>query len=165
MQGILTAGLVAKAFELTRPCIELVMNSGVTDGKELAVVVAATRDIMQVKNNGETPDLVAFEKACYLVTSIGDVAKSSYPLAKIALSKAELSHRTGLPTAKLLPQHLLDGDTVYWGSAVLDGIVVGCSGLDPHHDEMFAYWIAAAIQAEAYMKFDEIREHSVNFVP
>lgn len=35
------------------------------------------------------------------------------------------------------------------GSIVLNGIVVARAGLVSRHDEMFAYWLATAIQVEA----------------
>ncbi len=161
MQGILTDSLVTRAFDLVRPCIELTMRSGITSGEDLAVVVTATNDI-----NPWTPeaDGKSFEDSCYLVASIGKLERHTYPIAKIALRKAEQSVRTGLPTSKLAPQYLLGDDTLYWGSVVVDGIVVACSGLKPYHDEMFAYWIATAIQAEAKSRYEELLAGGGSFV-
>ena len=114
------------------------------DRSGVAVVVAATEaDDPKFRSTGET-----FRRACYLASAIGDLAASPYPNIEIALSKAELSARTGRPTASLPPQYLRPGDTVFWGSAVLYGLVVACAGLAPRHDEMIAYWVVAADQAE-----------------
>lgn len=132
-----------RGFELARPAIVAVLAAGVSVRKDLAVVITGT-DLVNPPVLGRL-----FEERCYLVTEIGNLANSSYPNRDIALRKAEMSARTGLPTAGLAPHYLLSGDTVYWGSAVLDGIVVACAGLEEHHDEMFSYWIAASVQAEA----------------
>jgi hypothetical protein len=110
----------------------------------MAIVVTATREINPWPETGD-----GFRGACYLVTSIGDLSRSAYPNMEIALKKAELSARTGRATAGIAPQYLRAGDTVFWGSAVLDGIVVACAGLEERQDEMLSYWIAAAVQAAA----------------
>ncbi|HVV15077.1 MAG TPA: hypothetical protein VHD55_01590 [Candidatus Paceibacterota bacterium] len=159
MQGILTANTVARAFEFVRPCIELTLRSGVTRRRDL-VVVANAVEIINPMTEGKS-----FEDNCYLVHEFGDPAKYEWPYKKIALSKAEISVRTGLPTTKVAPQYLLDDDTVNSGSAVIDGIVVACSGVEGFYDEMFSYWLAAAIQAEAKRYFTDLREAKVDFVP
>jgi hypothetical protein len=51
---------------------------------------------------------------------------------------------------------------VYHGSAVLDGIVVACAGDEAHYDEMYSYWIAASVQAEAKAVFAGLTD--VHFV-
>lgn len=144
MAAILNRDLVEHAFESIRPAVSLLLRDAMPDRAGVAVVVAATEAIDPTfRSTGE-----AFRRACYLVSAIGDIAASPYPNIEIALSKAELSARTGRPTASLPPHYLRPGDTVFWGSAVLDGIVVACAGLEPRHDEMIAYWVAAAVQAE-----------------
>lgn len=144
MAAILNRDLVEHAFESIRPAVSLLLRDAMPDRVGVAVVVAATEAINpKFRSTGGT-----FRRACYLVSAIGDIAASPYPNIEIALSKAELSARTGRPTASLPPHYLRPGDTVYWGSAVLDGIVVACAGLEPRHDEMIAYWVAAAVQAE-----------------
>jgi hypothetical protein len=144
MNGILNVDLVKRAFEIVRPAIEVTLRDDVTDRPAIAIVVAATDGIQPPQAQGGD-----FKSRCLLVTAIGDLSQSAYPNLDIALKKAEMSARTGLPTAGLPPQHFHAGDTFYWGSAVLDGIVVACAGLASRHDEMFAYWIAATVQAEA----------------
>ncbi|WP_375451680.1 hypothetical protein [uncultured Devosia sp.] len=140
-----------RAFDIVRPAIVATMASGVTGRQDLAVVITAIPAINPV------PDGMSFEDGCLLVAEIGNLANSSYPNRQIALKKAERSMRTGQPTAHLSPSSLLPGDSVFWGSAVLDGIVVACAGLDEYHDEMFSYWIAATVNAVAKQWFEEQR--------
>jgi hypothetical protein len=146
--AILSGPLAAKTFADIRPSLEAAMESGLVTRRDLAIVVTATRDINPWPETAQ-----GFRETCYLVTSIGDLSRSAFPNMEIALKKAELSARAGRPTASLLPHHLAEGDTVFWGSAVLDGIVVACAGLEERHDEMLSWWIAAAIQAEAREEF------------
>jgi hypothetical protein len=158
-EGILNRALVHRAWEFVGPCIELTMKLKVTSGEDLAVVVTATHDI-----NPWSPSNGPFSESCYLVASLGIPSRSAYPIHKIALSKAELSARTGLPTSQVPPQYRRAGDTLWWGSAVLGGIVAACSGVDSHHDEMFAWWIAAAVQAEAKAEYDRLVAAGGNFL-
>lgn len=150
MTGILNTALVETAFGMVRPAIEATMAAQMPDRAGVAIVVAASRDIVPFESG------TSFLDRCYLVTEIGELDRSPYPNPAIALKKAELSARTGMPSASLPPHYLVAGDTVFWGSAVLGGIVVACAGLQPRHDEMFAYWIAAAVQAEARKALDTV---------
>jgi hypothetical protein len=148
MGGVLNAELVARAFAVARPAIEATMATVAASRRSLTVVVTAVEPI-----NPRSDGPHGFRDACYLIETIGDASLSPYPNLEIALKKAELSARAGLPTSRLPPQYLRAGDTVYWGSAVLDGIVAACAGMEAHHDEMFAYWIAATVQAVAKEAF------------
>jgi len=140
-----------RAFEIVRPAIVATMSSGVTRRQDLAVVITALPALNPRSQN------TGFAETCLLVTEIGNLANSSYPNREIALKKAEQTVRTGRPTAGLAPHYLLTGDTVFSGSAELDGIVVACAGLDEYHDEMFSYWIAATVIAVARQWFEEQR--------
>ena len=142
-----------RGFELVRPAIVETMARSMRR-QDLAVVITAIPALNPV------PAGIGFEQSCLLVAEIGNLANSSYPNREIALKKAERSARTGQPTASLAPHALQAADTVFWGSAVLHGIVVACAGLDEYHDEMFSYWIAAAVQAAARQWFEQQRnEH------
>ena len=143
MPNILSPRLAEDAFAIVRPAIVAAMEGGVTDRRALAVVITATRDINPWKEASEA----GFRDACHLITSIGDLSQSAFPNLEIALKKAELSARHGRSTSQLPPQYLAEGDTIFWGSAVLDGIVVACAGLEERLDEMFSHWIAATVQA------------------
>ncbi len=79
--------------------------------------------------------------------SHGDPEHWKYEFQKIARSKAEISWRTGLSTRVIqltAPHLLIEGDTIYYGSVVIDGIVVAVSGFKQEIDELFAGMIALA---------------------
>jgi hypothetical protein len=147
--GILTPGLVHEAFELVRPQIEATLKSR-AKREHLAIVVTAPEAI-----NPRNPDK-SFKDDCYLVTGIGDKDDWEHDYEAVALSKADESARTGKGTAKLAPHYLLDEDTVYWGSVVIEDIVVACSGAEAYFDEMFSGWIATAIKALCKEKFAKL---------
>ncbi len=146
--GILTPGLVAEAYQMVFPLIKATLESH-AKRQHLAIVVTATKAIFEPDPNK------SFKDNCFLIASIGYDADWEYEYDVIALSKAEKSARTGKGTAELPPHYLIDGDVVYWGSVVLDDIVVACSGVEPFYDEMFSMWIAAAIKALAKKRFAE----------
>lgn len=154
MTAIVDVALVERAFDLVRPLLAEAMTRLAPERTGVAIVVAPARELQPAGYSG------CFRDLCYLVTQIGDLDQSPYPNTEIALSKAAISARTGLPTAGLPPQYLLPGDTLYWGSVALNGIVVACAGLEPRHDEMFAYWLAAAIQAEARKALADIGDRN-----
>lgn len=158
-QGILNAGLVAEAFNMVHPPIQFLLNSGKTRGKNLVIVATALEEINP--SRGKT-----FAENCFLVKTFGDPAEFPANYRGIALSKAELSVRTGLPNSKMMPQYLLDRDTVNSGSVVLDGIVVAASGDHGYFDEMFSFWLASTIQALCKKRFAALKANDeINFVP
>lgn len=159
MQGILTNVLVAEAFKMVQPLIQVTLSSGKTRGKNLVIVADAIEAINPRQRH------VMFESDCLLIETFGDSIKLDH-YRKIALSKTELSVRSGLATSKIMPQYLLKGDTVNQGSVVIDGIVVGASGDDGHFDEMFSYWLASTIQGLCKARFKELKaDDSIDFVP
>lgn len=154
MTGILSKDLVEAAFSLVCPAIEAVFERGATGRDHLAVVVA-----MEDRVRGAPRDpRAAFADECLLVTFIGDLSTSAWPNIDIALKKAEMSARTGLPGSRMPAAAVLQGDTVFTGSAVLDGIVVACAGQDPRHDEMFSWWIASAVNAQVQIALSTYME-------
>jgi hypothetical protein len=83
---------------------------------------------------------------------IGDTSKWEWPYDQYARGKARITWRTGLSSREviLMKPHLMErGDPRYWGSCIIDGVIVGVSGVQPHFDELFARMTAAAICAEA----------------
>lgn len=155
---ILSPDLIWAAVSFTSQAIKMIMESGVTKRSHLAVVVTATEVIKPYDSDK------SFEDNCYLIYHFGDKTKWEHDYQSIALSKAEISVRTRKATAELEPHYLLKGDTVYWGSVVLDDIVVACSGVEPYYDEMFSMWIAAAIKAEAKKIFESNYSNICDFV-
>jgi hypothetical protein len=99
-----------------------------------------------------TPDNASFEEAILYEHAVGDREKWDADYAGFARAKAKLAWRTGLDShlvQELRPQLLRAGDTVLWGSAVVDGIVVGVSGANPWYDEAFAGTVAMCLRAIA----------------
>lgn len=69
-----------------------------------------------------------------------------------ARAKALITWRTGLSSREvtLCHPHLLRvHDVALWGSVIMNGVIVGVSGVQPHFDEMFARMTAAAVIGEA----------------
>lgn len=94
----------------------------------------------------------AFEEAVLYEHAVGDPARWDADYAGLARAKAKLSWLHGLDThalQSLQPHRLQPGDTVLWGSAVLDGIVVGVSGAYAWYDEAIAACVAACLRAVA----------------
>jgi hypothetical protein len=83
---------------------------------------------------------------------------------RYAQAKARLSWRTGLSSREVVltkPHLLLPGNTHFWGSAIVGGIITACSGVESYWDEAFAGMTSAALCGEAsynaaqYMKRDD----------
>jgi hypothetical protein len=82
---------------------------------------------------------------------VGSPSEWEWDYRKFAEAKARLSWRTGLSSREVLQSkmHLIEkGDTVYYGSVVMDGLIVGVSGVQEYFDEMFARMTAAALCAK-----------------
>jgi len=109
----------------------------------------------------------AFADAVLYEHVIGDRAQWDADYAGFARAKAKLSWRHGMDTHTLqtVRPHLLEaGDTVLWGSAVLDGIVVGVSGAYAWYDEAIAACVAACLRAVVQSAAQQ-RSPSVLFLP
>jgi hypothetical protein len=108
-----------------------------------------------------------FDEAVLYEHAIGDLARWDADYAAFARAKAKLSWLHGMDThalQALRPQLLEAGDTVLWGSAVLDGIVVGVSGAYAWYDEAIAACVAACLRAVAKRAAQQ-RASSVLFLP
>lgn len=133
--------------------------------KAVGMSLPLIREAMQHKEVGEsgflyivvmdpvrTPDNASFEEAILYEHAVGDREKWDADYAGFARAKARLAWRTGLDShlvQELRPHLLRAGDTVLWGSAVVDGIVVGVSGANPWYDEAFAGTVAMCLRAIA----------------
>lgn len=147
--GILTPALVREAVQMVRPLIDEMLTTE-TKRPHLAVVVTGTAAIIDYD-----PE-ITFAENCLFVGGIGNKELWEHDFIEIALSKAEKSVRTGAPTGILEPHYLRTGDTLFWGSDVLDDIVTACSGVEPFYDEMFSCWINAAVRALCKKKLAEL---------
>lgn len=102
--------------------------------------------------------------------SVGDPAAWEWDYNLYVQGKALITLRTGLSSRDVLmtkPQLLMPGDPLYWGSAIIDGVIVGVSGVEPHFDEMFARMTAAALCAEAthYAEALKAQKEAPDFIP
>jgi hypothetical protein len=108
-----------------------------------------------------TPANSSFEEAILYEYSVGDREKWDADYAGFARAKAKVAWKTGMDShlvQELRPHLLSDGDTVLWGSIVLDGIVVSASGAHPWYDEAFAGTVAACLRSIAKARAVSARE-------
>jgi len=133
-----------KAVQLSLPMINAAMESGVAGESGFLYIV--------IMKPGFVPHASSFEEAILYEYAIGDRERWDADYRAFALAKAKVAWKTGLDghvVQELKPHLLAEGDTVLWGSIVLDGIVVGVSGADPWYDEAFAGTVAMCLRALA----------------
>lgn len=132
-----TADAARFAVELALPSIEAAMTYKPVGESGFLYIV--------IMNPLAHPHSVRFEDAILYEHSVGDPAKWDADYGGFARDKARLHWRTGVNTEMVqrrLPHLLQPGDTTLWGSASLDGIIVGVSGANPWYDEAFAGMVA-----------------------
>jgi hypothetical protein len=98
------------------------------------------------------PGTCDFQHAILYEHAVGDPADWDADYAQFARDKAEVTWRTGCNghvARHIAPHLLLRSDTGIWGSACVDGIVVGVSGAQPWYDEAIAGTIAHCLKAVA----------------
>lgn len=145
---LLTKELAERAVGLVIPTIKSCIEYAVFKRSDLHIVVLDPTIPFAIAQGGSAIELPVIYEWSY-----GDLSKWEHPYHLIARSKAMISWRTGLPTHQVqqrMPYLLMGGprgDTVYWGSAVLEGIIVAASGVQPWFDEMISYQVAAACRA------------------
>jgi hypothetical protein len=133
-----------KAVQLSLPMITAAMDSRVAGESGFLYIV--------IMKPGCGPLASSFEDAILYEYAVGDQTKWDADYRAFARAKAKISWKTGLDghlVQELKPHLLAEGDTVLWGSIVLDGIVVGVSGADPWYDEAFAGTVAMCLRAFA----------------
>ena len=139
---LLTVGMVEKAVNMVSPAIMAAMDNDTLKGHDLHIVVM---------DPGLRPhDVADAHEAILYERSFGVPANWTCPYNDFARAKAFASWRTGLPTSTIrqtMPYLLKEIDTLYYGSAVLDGIVVGTSGVQEWFDEWVSYLVAATCRA------------------
>jgi len=99
-----------------------------------------------------SPHNASFEEAILYEHAVGDRSKWDADYAGFARAKARVAWRTGMDShlvQELRPYMLQPGDTVLWGSAIVDGITVAVSGANPWYDEAFAGTVAMCLRAIA----------------
>jgi hypothetical protein len=124
---LLDQQLVARAFALARPSIEALLVEPGASGERLLHMVVA-----------EAAERSSFDAAIIAEESFGARPPWGADYRAFARAKARLCWRTGHDTREVqhrLPQLLQPGDTLLWGSAVGDGLIVAASGAHPWFDE------------------------------
>ena len=99
--------------------------------------------------------------------SYGDRSDWRHDYDEIARCKAlQLWHDRNDGGTNVMPHLLFPGDTPNWGGVKRDGIVVACSGVQPHFDRMLSGIIAdicIGLAYEAWMTSDDLK-NKVDFL-
>ena len=96
-----------------------------------------------------------------------DEANWPHEFDGIARCKAlQLWHDRNDDRTDVMPHLLFPGDTPYWGGVKRHGLVVTCSGVQPHFDKMISGMIADGLIAVAYelWKISEDMKKGVSFL-
>lgn len=145
MSHLLTREVAQQAVEFVLPAVMRLIEGKTFKRGDLHIVIAKV---------GLIPNSMAFtlwcEEGILYEHSIGDRGAWYLDFGHIARSKCYLSWRHGMSTQMLQARapYLLElGDTVYYGSAVSDELVVACSGVQPYFDQMISSWVLEACRA------------------
>jgi hypothetical protein len=133
-----------KAVQFSLPMITAAMESRVAGESGFLYIVIMKPGVASASSS--------FEEAILYEHAVGDREKWDADYAAFARAKAKVTWKTGLDghvVQELKPYLLEAGDTVLWGSIVLDDIVIGVSGADPWYDEAFAGTVAMCLRAQA----------------
>lgn len=139
-QPALDAALAARALDLAAPSIERVLLQPGASGEALLHVVVLDP---RMRPPGD------FERAILIERSFGRPPPWGADYRGLALGKARLAWRLQRDTRWVQEQapHLLDpGDSMLWGSAVEDGLIVAASGAHPWFDEACCRIVVALLR-------------------
>lgn len=145
MSHLLTQEVARQAVGFVLPALQPLIEGGTFKCGDLHIVIANPSVAA-----GSMTESQWYEGGILYEHSVGERSAWQFPFDKIARSKCHLSWRYVMPTQVLqaLAPHLLNaGDTVYYGSAVRDGLVVACSGVQPFYDQMVSAWVLEACRA------------------
>ena len=146
----------AEAVQMCLPMITSAMDSGrVGESGFLYLVVMDPR---------KTPANTSFDEAILHEYSVGDRSKWDADYRAFAVAKAQVAWKYGMDAHQVQEQKpwlLEQGDTVLWGSVVVDGITVAASGAHPWFDEAFAGAVAMCLKALAKRGAARAREQGL----
>jgi hypothetical protein len=134
------------------------------DNHHIVVLVPAMKD--DRPNYMSWPDYPIHPKLLYEVSK-GDTSKWKYKFDEIARCKAlQLWHDRNDGRTDCMPHLLFSGDTPYWGGVKRNGLVVACSGYEPHYDKMISGMVIDVIVAIAYQYWmcSDDKKADVSFV-
>lgn len=146
MSLLLDESTAKKAVEMVLPAIMRAIAALTFKRRHLHIVICDPAFLP----SDATPEWQWRNNGIVYQHSLQDDDEWEHPYDTIALSKTYLSWRYGMPTQILqsrCPHLLTSGDTIYFGSAVCDGLVVGVSGVQPWFDQMVAAWVLEACRA------------------
>jgi hypothetical protein len=148
--SLLDASLVEQAFDLASPLIEAAIERpAVSADRVLHMVVV-------------DPSLPSFDDAIVAERSFGHSTSTGVDYPGFARAKAQLAWRTSIDTRQVqhnAPHLLRTGDTLLWGSACRDGVIVAASGAQPWFDEAFSGVVLELVRALAQVKRRGLRSH------
>ena len=162
---LLSSERAKQAIDMVLPAIREAMESDLLKRRHLHIVIMNPATPPHMVENGEEAILCEY--------SLGLPAKWENDYKSIARAKAIASWRTGQPTHALretMPYLMVaneeHADSPYFGSAVLLGMVVAASGVQPWFDEWISYMVAAACRALciAAMQEDIIPDKRRDFI-
>jgi fructose-1,6-bisphosphatase/inositol monophosphatase family enzyme len=134
----LVRGLVPEATGI----VERVIGSGLTEGRKgLAVIIGDTNGRIRMDD-----DNIVRGDGVLAGFFVGESDRRDF-FHEVASSKFAISHETGLSTSQVPLHRRRFGDTRYYGSVVLENVIVAGSGFQAYYDEMVSYTIAARILA------------------
>jgi hypothetical protein len=110
-----------------------------------------------VMDPSRPPGSCHFEEAILYEYSVGDREKWDADYAAFARAKAKVAWQAGMDSCAAQALRL-------WGSAVVDGIVVGASGLQAWYDEAFAGAVAMCLRALAKGQAEAARKEGRLFL-
>ena len=155
-RGILDQSAAREAVELALPSIEKALRREGVSGEGVLHLVVMDPTVRA----GDRP----FEDAILYEHSVGDPRKWQADYRAFARAKAALAWRAGADThliQELRPHLLEEGDSLLWGSACRNGLVVGASGAHPWFDEAFANTVAGFLLAIAHERARRAREEGL----
>ncbi len=92
--------------------------------------------------------------------SSGDKNKWEHKFDEIAQCKAlQLWHGRNDGRTDCIPHLLFPEDTPWWGGVKRQGIVVACSGFQPHFDKMFSGLVADMCIGKAYNEWANLQSN------
>lgn len=145
----LTKDVCERALEVVEPAILAASARGIIKRDHGCLVVLDPKIPYEPKYKTAGP---LFEKDVVIFEHQYEGAGSEsweHPYDLIALSKAFISWKTGLPSRQVLMEapHLYEVDmTKFGGSAVENGLVVAFSGVEEYFDQMISEMMLAAIK-------------------
>jgi hypothetical protein len=148
--SLLDGRLVDRAFDLASPLIGAALDQPDVSGDRVLHVVVVD------------PDPPRFDDAVLAERSFGRAITSGVDYQGLARAKAQLAWRTSLDTRQVqqsAPHLLRAGDTLLWGSACRDGLIVAASGAQPWFDEAFSGVVLELVRALVQARRRALRSH------